>query len=149
MAARDKPAALLALADGTIYRGLAFGAVGERTGEVVFNTAMSGYQEVLTDPSYRGQLVCMTYPEIGNVGINAEDAESRRVFVEGLIVREYWDRPSNWRSQMTLGDYLSEAGVPGIDGIDTRALVRHLRDHGAQNGIVSSLDLDIGSLVAK
>src|SRR5579863_1226188 len=123
-----RPEAILALADGRIFRGRAFGAIGERAGEVVFNTAMSGYQEVLTDPSYRGQLVCMTYPEIGNVGINSEDEESRRVYVEGFIVREYWDRPSNWRSQMALGDYLADAGVPAIDGIDTRALVRHLRD---------------------
>jgi carbamoyl-phosphate synthase small subunit len=139
----------LALADGRIFRGRAFGAVGERAGEVVFNTAMTGYQEILTDPSYRGQLVCMTYPEIGNVGINAEDEESRRVFVEGYIVREYWDRPSNWRSQASLGDYLSRAGVPGIEGIDTRALVRHLRDRGAQNGIISSVDLNPASLVEK
>jgi len=90
--------AILALADGRIFRGRAFGAVGEAVGEVVFNTAMTGYQEVLTDPSYKGQLVCMTYPEIGNVGINAEDAESRHVYVEGFIVKEYWERPSNWRS---------------------------------------------------
>jgi carbamoyl-phosphate synthase small subunit len=142
-------AALLALADGRIFRGRAFGAIGERSGELVFNTAMSGYQEVLTDPSYKGQLVCMTYPEIGNVGINREDAESRRVYVEGFIVRDYWDRPSNWRAEMALGKYLEQAGVPGIEGIDTRALVRHIREHGAQQAVLSSLDLDPAALVAK
>ena len=141
--------AILALADGRIFRGRAFGAVGETVGEAVFNTAMTGYQEVLTDPSYKGQLVCMTYPEIGNVGINAEDAESRRVYVEGFIVKEYWERPSNWRSEMALGKYLEEAGVVGIEGIDTRALVRHLRTRGAQEAVISSVDLDADSLVRK
>src|ERR1700691_732986 len=110
--------AILALADGRIFRGRAFGAVCEAVGEAGFNTAMTGYQEVLTDPSYRGQLVCMTYPEIGNVGINAEDAESRRVYVEGFIVKEYWERTSHWRSEMPLGKHLVEAGVVGIEGID-------------------------------
>jgi len=141
--------AILALADGRIFRGRAFGAVGEAVGEAVFNTAMTGYQEVLTDPSYRGQLVCMTYPEIGNVGINAEDAESRRVYVEGFIVKEYCARPSNWRSEMPLGKYLEDAGVVGIEGIDTRALVRHLRTRGAQEAVISSVDLDPDSLVRK
>ncbi|HUY28036.1 MAG TPA: glutamine-hydrolyzing carbamoyl-phosphate synthase small subunit [Candidatus Binataceae bacterium] len=142
-------AAILALADGRVFRGRAFGAIGERVGEVVFNTAMTGYQEVLTDPSYKGQIVCMTYPEIGNVGINREDAESRRVFVEGFVVREYWDRPSNWRAEQPLGEYLEAAGVPAIQGIDTRALVRHIREHGAQEAVISSIDLDERSLVAK
>jgi carbamoyl-phosphate synthase small subunit len=141
--------AILALADGRTFRGRAFGAVGETVGEVVFNTAMTGYQEVLTDPSYKGQLVCMTYPQIGNTGINAEDAESRRVFVDGFIVKEYLERPSNWRSEMTLGKYLEDARVVGIEGIDTRALVRHLRTHGAQEAVISSVDLDPTSLVAK
>ena len=141
--------AILALADGRIFRGRAFGAIGETVGEVVFNTAMTGYQEVLTDPSYKGQLVCMTYPEIGNVGINAEDAESRRVYVEGFIVKEYWARPSNWRSEMPLGKYLEDAGVVGIEGIDTRALVRHIRTRGAQEAVISSVDLDPDSLVRK
>jgi carbamoyl-phosphate synthase small subunit len=141
--------ALLALADGRIFRGRAFGAIGETAGEVVFNTAMSGYQEVLTDPSYKGQLVCMTYPEIGNVGVNREDTESRRVYVEGFIVRECWKRPSNWRSEQSLNDYLAEAGVVGIEGIDTRALVRHIRTHGAQEAVISSVDLDADSLVRK
>jgi len=139
----------LVLADGTVYRGRAFGAVGESIGEVVFNTAMTGYQEVLTDPSYKGQIVCMTYPEIGNVGINPEDAESGRVYVEGFVVKEYWPRPSNWRSTMTLGEYLERAGVVGIEGIDTRALVRRIRTHGAQNAIISSVDSDPASLLAK
>src|SRR5271169_3525869 len=141
--------AILALADGRIFRGRAFGAIGETVGEAVFNTAMTGYQEVLTDPSYKGQLVCMTYPEIGNVGINAEDAESRRVYVEGFIVKEYWERPSNWRSEMPLGKYLEDAGVVGIESIDTRALVRHLRTRGEQEAVISSVDLDPDSLVRK
>lgn len=141
--------ALLALADGTVFEGTAFGALGEAGGEVVFNTSMSGYQEILTDPSYCGQLVAMTYPEIGNTGINPEDVESRRPFVEGFIVKEYWAQPSNWRARQSLGQYLEENGIPGIEGIDTRALVRHLRDHGAQEAILSSIDLDPQSLIAK
>jgi carbamoyl-phosphate synthase small subunit len=141
--------AYLVLADGTIYRGRAFGAIGESLGEVVFNTAMTGYQEVLTDPSYKGQIVCMTYPEIGNVGINSEDAESARVYVDGFVVKEYWPRPSNWRSSMSLGEYLERAGVVGIEGIDTRALVRRIRTYGAQQAIISSHDFDPASLAAK
>ena len=133
--------AILALADGRIFHGRAFGAIGEAVGEVVFNTAMTGYQEVLTDPSYKGQMVCMTYPEIGNVGVNADDAESARVYVEGFIVREYVAQPSNWRSQMSLGEYLERAGVVGIEGIDTRALVRHIRTSGAQEAIISSVNI--------
>jgi carbamoyl-phosphate synthase small subunit len=149
MAGPNKRAAILALADGKIFRGLAFGAVGEATGEVVFNTAMTGYQEVLTDPSYKGQLVCMTYPEIGNVGANREDIESRRVYVEGFIVRQCCERPSNWRSEVSLHEYLTGAGIVGIEGIDTRALVRHIRTHGAQEAVLSSIDLDPESLVSK
>ncbi|MGH7914938.1 MAG: carbamoyl-phosphate synthase domain-containing protein, partial [Candidatus Binataceae bacterium] len=128
--------AILALADGRIFRGRAFGAIGETVGEIVFNTAMTGYQEVLTDPSYKGQIVCMTYPEIGNVGINADDAESAGVQVEGFVVKDYRPRPSNWRSELTLGEYLERAGVAGIDGIDTRALVHHIRTHGAQEAVI-------------
>jgi carbamoyl-phosphate synthase small subunit len=116
---------------------------------VVFNTAMTGYQEVLTDPSYKGQIVCMTYPEIGNIGINREDEESARVYVEGFIVKEYIPRPSNWRSEMPLGEYLEQAGVVGIDGIDTRALVRHIRTAGAQEAVISSVCLDAEELVAR
>jgi carbamoyl-phosphate synthase small subunit len=146
MSARE---AILALADGRVFRGRAFGAIGETVGEVIFNTAMTGYQEVLTDPSYKGQLVCMTYPEIGNVGINRDDAESRRVYVEGFIVKECWARPSNWRSELSLSDYLAGAGVVGIEGIDTRALVRHIRTHGAQEAVISSGELDADALVRK
>jgi carbamoyl-phosphate synthase small subunit len=141
--------AILALADGRIFEGKSFGAGGEATGEVVFNTAMTGYQEVLTDPSYRGQMVTMTYTQMGNTGINPEDIESRGIFLSGFIVREYLDFPSNWRSVMTLDAYLKENGVVGIQGIDTRALTRHLRDKGAQNGIISTIDVDPLSLVAK
>ncbi len=141
--------AVLALADGRIFSGKSFGAHGEAAGEVVFNTAMSGYQEVLTDPSYKGQMVTMTYPQIGNTGINPEDIESRGLFLSGFIVKEYFDNYSNWRATMSLGDYLKENGVVGIQGIDTRALTRHLRDKGAQNGIISTVDFDMSSLVAR
>ena len=141
--------ALLALADGTVFEGSSFGAPGEAGGEVVFNTSMTGYQEILTDPSYCGQLVAMTYPEIGNVGVNPEDVESGRPFVEGFIVKEYWERPSNWRARQSLGDYLKTNGIPGIQGIDTRALVRHIRTHGAQGALISTVDLDPQRVVAK
>ncbi|HEV7734922.1 MAG TPA: glutamine-hydrolyzing carbamoyl-phosphate synthase small subunit [Candidatus Binatia bacterium] len=146
MAGKD---AILALADGTVFRGRAFGAVGEASGELVFNTSMTGYQEILTDPSYEGQLVAMTYPEIGNTGVNREDVESRRPFVRGFIVREYRDMPSSWRAEQSLGAYLAEHGIPGIEGIDTRALVRHLRDNGSQEAVLSSVDLDPERLVRK
>ncbi len=141
--------AILALADGRIFRGKSFGAGGEARGEVVFNTAMTGYQEVLTDPSYKGQMVTMTYTQIGNTGVNPEDIESRGLFLSGFIVREYMDCYSNWRANMSLDAYLKENGVVGIQGIDTRALTRHLRDKGAQNGIISTIDTDPESLVAK
>ncbi len=141
--------AVLALADGRVFEGKSFGATGEATGEVVFNTAMSGYQEVLTDPSYKGQMVTMTYPQIGNTGINPEDIESNKLYLSGFIVKEYIEEHSNWRATMSLGAYLQENGVVGIQGIDTRALTRHLRDHGAQNGIISTIDSDHASLVKK
>ena len=141
--------AILALADGTVFRGGAFGASGEATGELVFNTSMTGYQEILTDPSYEGQLVAMTYPEIGNVGVNREDVESRRPFVRGFVVREYREVPSSWRAEQSLGAYLAHWGIPGIEGIDTRALVRHLRDHGSQEAVLSSVDLDPARLVQR
>jgi carbamoyl-phosphate synthase small subunit len=141
--------AVLALADGTVFRGRAFGASGEATGELVFNTSMTGYQEILTDPSYEGQLVAMTYPEIGNVGVNREDVESRRPFVRGFVVREYRDVPSSWRAEQSLGAYLAHWGIPGIEGIDTRALVRHLRDHGSQEAVLSTADLDAERLVRR
>ncbi len=141
--------ALLALADGAVFRGRAFGALGEVVGELVFNTSMTGYQEILTDPSYEGQLVAMTYPEIGNVGVNREDVESRRPYVGGFVVREYREAPSSWRAEESLGAYLARHGIPGIEGIDTRALVRHLRDRGSQEAVVSSVDLDPKRLVRR
>jgi len=141
--------AALALADGTVFEGESFGAEGEAVGEVVFNTAMTGYQEILTDPSYRGQLVAMTYPEIGNVGVNRDDMESRRSFLQGFIVKEYWEQPSNWRAQQSLREYLVANGIPAIQGIDTRALVRRLREHGAQEAVLSTVDLDPKRLVEK
>jgi carbamoyl-phosphate synthase small subunit len=139
----------LALEDGKVFAGLAFGAEGEIDGEVVFNTSMTGYQEILTDPSYCGQIVTMTYPQIGNYGINPADAESRKVFLRGFIVRELCGRPSNFRSTQGLSEYLEQAGVIGLQGIDTRALVKHIRTQGALKGILSTVDLDAQSLVAK
>ncbi|MBZ0159722.1 glutamine-hydrolyzing carbamoyl-phosphate synthase small subunit [Candidatus Methylomirabilis sp.] len=141
--------ALLALADGTMFEGTSFGAEGETVGEVVFNTSMTGYQEVLTDPSYKGQMVVMTYPLIGNYGISPEDMESTAPAVEGFIVKEASAHPSNWRSTRTLDDYLKEQSVVGIQGIDTRALTRHLRDHGAMEGVISTGDLNPERLVAR
>ncbi|HUI26874.1 MAG TPA: glutamine-hydrolyzing carbamoyl-phosphate synthase small subunit [Candidatus Kryptonia bacterium] len=141
--------AVLALADGTVFEGESFGADGETVGEVVFNTAMTGYQEILTDPSYCGQLVAMTYPEIGNVGVNREDMESRGTFLQGFIVKEYWEQPSNWRAQQSLREYLVANGIPAIQGIDTRSLVRRLREHGAQEAVLSTTDLNPKRLVEK
>jgi carbamoyl-phosphate synthase small subunit len=132
-----------------VFEGEAFGADGEAVGEIVFNTSMMGYQEILTDPSYHGQLVAMTYPEIGNVGVNAEDVESRRPFVQGFIVKEYSDPPSNWRAEESLGDYMRHHKIVGISGIDTRALVRRLRDAGSQEGVLSTTERDPARLVAK
>jgi carbamoyl-phosphate synthase small subunit len=142
-------AAALVLRDGRIFRGQALGTKGEAGGEVIFNTAMSGYQEILTDPSYRGQIVVMTYPMIGNYGLNAEDAESRRPWVNGFVVKEASAYPSSWRGKVSLDEYLKAHGIVAIQGIDTRALTRHLRDRGAQDGIVSSVDLDEERLRAK
>jgi carbamoyl-phosphate synthase small subunit len=141
--------AKLALEDGTVYTGRAFGAPGESVGEVVFNTSMTGYQEVLTDPSYKGQIVTMTYPLIGNYGTTAEDAESLGVQVSGFVVRELTRIPSNFRSHRDLDTYLRASGVPGLEGIDTRALVRRIRVRGAMMGVLSTRDLDDASLVAK
>jgi carbamoyl-phosphate synthase small subunit len=141
---------LLVLSDGTVFEGKNFGAEGETTGEVVFNTSMTGYQEILSDPSYRGQIVTMTYSQMGNYGINDEDRESLHgPKVEGFVVREYMDFPSNWRSSQSLGQYLKKHKIVGIEGIDTRALTRHLRDYGAQMGIISSVDHDPQSLLKK
>ncbi len=144
-----RPPAILALADGSVFEGEAYGAPGETSGEVVFNTSMTGYQEILTDPSYRGQIVLMTYPLIGNTGVNEEDVESRRLFLGGFIVREGCDRPSNWRMRRTLEEYLKEWGIVGIQGIDTRAVTRRIRDRGAMEGIISTVDLDRESLAAR
>jgi len=141
--------AILALADGTIFEGEHFGATGETAGEVVFNTSMTGYQEILTDPSYKGQIVTMTYPLIGNYGCNELDTESISPQVEGFVVREYSAHYSNWRSQRSLGSYLEEHGIIGIHGIDTRALTKRLRVHGVMNGAISTEDLDPQSLIAK
>ena len=144
----DQPA-LLVLEDGAVFPGHAVGAAGEVSGEVVFNTAMTGYQEILTDPSYTGQLVCLTYPLIGNYGVNDDDPESHRPWTRGLIVRELAARHSNWRATGDLGSYLRQHGIVAIDEVDTRALTRHLRLHGAKTGIISTTDLDAASLIAK
>ena len=141
--------AVLALEDGLVFEGIAFGAIGETSGEVVFNTSLSGYQEILTDPSYKGQIVTMTYPHIGNYGINEADTESRKPWVEGFIVKELSPVVSNWRSEASLDQYLKKHKIVGIEGIDTRKLVKHLRDHGAQKGVISSVDLDAKKLVKK
>jgi len=145
----NKKRALLVLADGMVFEGEGFGAEGEAIGEVVFNTSITGYQEILTDPSYKGQIVVMTYPEIGNYGINHEDVESLRPQVEGFVVKEYIDFPSNWRSKRRLGEYLAENNIVGIEGIDTRALTRHLRDNGVQMGIISTVNHDPEGLLEK
>jgi carbamoyl-phosphate synthase small subunit len=141
--------ALIALEDGTVFAGRSFTGHGECVGEVVFNTSMSGYQEILTDPSYRGQIVAMTYPLIGSYGINYEDIESDRIQVSALLVREYQERPSNWRSRMILADYLKANRIPGIEGMDTRALTRHIRLQGAMKAAISTRDIDADSLIAR
>ena len=144
-----KKPGLLALEDGRTFRGRSWAAEGESCGEMVFNTSMTGYQEVLTDPSYAGQIVCMTYPLIGNYGVNTEDEESSRPWVEGFVVREASRMASNWRSQETLDAYLKRWNIVAIDGLDTRALVRHIRDKGAMRACISTVDLDEKSLVEK
>lgn len=141
--------ALLALEDGTIFKSRSFTGPGETKGEVVFNTSMTGYQEVLTDPSYKGQIVTMTYPLIGNYGINEEDMESRKVQVEGFIVKEYSKSYSNWQATKSLSEFLRSHNVLGIEGVDTRALTRHIRLAGAMRGVISTEDLDPKSLVKK
>lgn len=141
--------AKLALEDGFVYAGVSFGAAGEVDGEVCFNTSMTGYQEIVTDPSYRGQIVAMTYPEIGNYGVNAEDVESSRPHLAGFVVRELSRQTSNFRASGSLHGYLAAAGVVGLAGIDTRALVRRLRIRGAMRGVLSTTDLDDARLVTK
>ncbi len=151
-ASTSKPArrsAMLVLEDGTVYSGVACGAIGETFGEVCFNTSLEGYLEVITDPSYAGQIVVMTYPQIGNYGVNAEDFQASKPAMRGLVVRDMCYTPSNWRSQMTLPDYLESQGIVGIEGVDTRALVRHVRDHGAMKAVISSSDADERSLLEK
>lgn len=141
--------AIIALEDGRIFEGRTFTGSGEVNGEMVFNTSMSGYQEVLTDPSYRGQIVTMTYPLIGNYGVNPEDMESHRIYPDAFIVKEYNAIPSNFRSTSSLADLLARYGIMGIEGVDTRALTKHLRTAGAKKGVISTSDLDPASLVAK
>jgi carbamoyl-phosphate synthase small subunit len=146
---RERPRAILALEDGKIFEGWSFGAEGEQWGEVVFNTSMTGYQEILTDPSYKGQIVTMTYPLIGNYGVNREDLESTHPWVEGFVVKEHCPFPSNWRAEESLGNYLRRYGIVGIEGVDTRALTKHIRTVGAMRGVLSTEDLDPDSLVEK
>jgi carbamoyl-phosphate synthase small subunit len=134
--------AILALEDGTVFEGRSFGAPAERSGEVVFNTALTGYQEVFTDPSYSGQIVILTNPQIGNYGTSREDNESARPYIEGLVVREFSTIASNWRSDMEAGAFLSQAGIPVISDLDTRALVRHLRTRGVMRGVLSAIETD-------
>lgn len=142
--------ALLVLYDGTVFEGKGFGAGGETIGEVVFNTSMTGYQEILTDASYKGQIVTMTYPQMGNYGVNREDIESvGGPKAEGFIVKEYLEFASNWRSEIPLGRYLKDSGIVGIEGVDTRALTRHLRNHGAQMGVISTTGADPVRLLEK
>jgi carbamoyl-phosphate synthase small subunit len=140
---------ILALEDGRIFRGKGYGAKAECYGEVVFNTSITGYQEIFTDPSYAGQIVVLTNPEIGNYGTNPEDIEANRPYIEGLVVREFSRVASNWRSQEVAEEYLERFKIPVISDIDTRALVRHLRDHGVMRGVISSLESDTEKLVAK
>ena len=141
--------AILALEDGKVFKGSSFGAPGERYGEIVFNTSMSGYQEIITDPSYKGQIVMMTYPLIGNYGINKEDHESRRPFLEGFVVKEYSKVASNWRKEQKLGEYLKEHNILGFEGIDTRALTLHIREKGSLRAVLSTQDFNENSLVHK
>ena len=141
--------AILALEDGTWFEGHSVTGQGQAGGEVIFNTGMTGYQEILTDPSYRGQLVCMTYPHIGNYGVNPEDVESQRVQVAGFIVKECCSLPSNWRSRLSLPEYLKQNGIMGLEGIDTRALTRHLRLQGAMRGYIDTGESDPKKVIAK
>jgi len=141
--------AILALEDGKIFKGRSFGANCERSGEIVFNTSMTGYQEILTDPSYKGQIVTMTYPLIGNYGVNEMDVESKRPFLEGFVVKEYSKIASNWRSRNTLGAYLKENNIPGIEGIDTRELTLHIREAGAMKAFLSTTDKSGENLAIK
>jgi carbamoyl-phosphate synthase small subunit len=141
--------AILALEDGTVFEGSSFGAPAERSGEVVFNTALTGYQEVFTDPSYAGQIVILTNPQIGNYGTSSHDNESARPYIEGLVVREFSRLASNWRSDTEAGDFLARHGIPVVSDLDTRALVRHLRTRGVMRGVLSATEHDAARLVEK
>jgi carbamoyl-phosphate synthase small subunit len=146
---RQQLPAILVLEDGSVYPGSAFAGRGDVMGEVVFNTGMTGYQEILTDPSYKGQMVTMTYPQIGNTGINDEDMESDGIYLDGFIVREYQDHPSNWRSRRTLKTFLESQGKLGVEGLDTRALTRRIRLHGAMRGVITTETYDIELLLER
>jgi carbamoyl-phosphate synthase small subunit len=146
---KERQRILVALEDGTIFEGTSFGAPGEKTGEVVFNTSMTGYQEILTDPSYKGQIVTMTYPLIGNYGVNEEDVESIKPHVEGFIIREYSSIPSSWRAQGNLSQFLKNHGIIGIEGVDTRALTKYIRTAGAMKAIISTEDMNKDRLIEK
>lgn len=146
---KNSKTAVLLLQDGRFFYGQTFGATGETIGEVCFNTGLSGYQEILTDPSYCRQIVTMTSPHIGNYGVNPDDIESDKIQVAGFVIKEETDLPSNWRSTQSIGLYLKDQKMIGIKGIDTRALTRHIRDHGAMNGIISTTDFDLDSLKEK
>ena len=146
---KEENAAILLLDDGKLFKGTTFGATGQAIGEVCFNTGMTGYQEILTDPSYAKQIVTMTAPHIGNYGINTEDIESEKIQVSGFVIKEESPIPSNWRSEMSLGDYLIKQNIVGIKNIDTRALTRHIRDNGAMNGIISSTTDNKNELISK
>ena len=146
---KEENAAILLLDDGKLFKGTTFGATGQAIGEVCFNTGMTGYQEILTDPSYAKQIVTMTAPHIGNYGINTEDIESEKIQVSGFVIKEESPLPSNWRSEMSLGDYLIKQNIVGIKNIDTRALTRHIRDNGAMNGIITSTTDNKNKLTSK
>ncbi len=141
--------AILALEDGTVFEGRSFGAPAERSGEVVFNTAITGYQEIFTDPSYTGQIVILTYPQIGNYGTSAFDSEATTPHIEGLVVREFSGITSNWRSDTEARSFLSKSNIPVVSDLDTRALVRHLRSRGVMRGVLSAIEKDAGKLIAK
>ena len=146
---KEENAAVLLLDDGKLFKGTTFGATGQSIGEVCFNTGMTGYQEILTDPSYAKQIVTMTAPHIGNYGVNSEDIESEKIQISGFVIKEESTFPSSWRSEMSLGDYLKKQNIVGIKNIDTRALTRHLRDNGAMNGIISSIKDNKNKLTSK
>ena len=146
---RAGASALLVLEDGTVFAGTSCGAPGEAFGEICFNTSMEGYLEIVTDLSYAGQIVVLTYPQVGNYGVNADDAQAERPALRALVVRDMCPTPSSWRSQESLGDYLAREGVVAIEGVDTRALVRHIRDHGAQRAVVSTEDTDVAALLVR